>query len=98
MEKRYYLDLGDLVSNLFIILMENKTEVDTITYSQIGQFEAILEKEAKKRGFDLTYRLSRDETSRFFYYNKNTFEIQEDNSIIVKEGVTPIHLIYDYRT
>ena len=47
MEKRYLLDLGDLISNLFLILMENGIDVDKITYSQIEQFREILEKEAE---------------------------------------------------
>ena len=64
MEKRYLLDLGDLIGNLFLILMENEIDVDKITYSQIGQFREILEKEAENNEMKLS----------------------------------PIHLIYDYRS
>lgn len=98
MEKRYLLDLGDLISNLFLILMENGIDVDKITYSQIEQFREILEKEAENNEMKLSFILSRDETAKFFSYNRSTFEKQDDNTIIIKEGVTPIHLIYDYRS
>ena len=98
MEKRYLLDLGDLISNLFLILMENEIDVDKITYSQIEQFREILEKEAENNEMKLSFILSRDETAKFFSYNRSTFEKQDDNTIIIKEGVTPIHLIYDYRS
>ena len=98
MEKRYLLDLGDLISNLFLILMENEIDVDKITYSQIEQFRKILEKAAENNEMKLSFILSRDETAKFFSYNRSTFEKQDDRTIIIKEGVTPIHLIYDYRS
>ena len=98
MEKSYLLDLGDLVSNLFLILMENKTGADSITYSQIDQFKKILEMEAENKEMKLLFRLGRDETARFFSYNGSTFDKQNDRTIALKEGVTPIHLIYDYRS
>lgn len=98
MKKRYVLDLSDLVSNLFLLLMENENDVNKITYNQIGQFREILEKEAENKEMELSFILSRDETAKFFSYNRSTFEKQDDNTIIIKEGVTPIHLIYDYRS
>lgn len=98
MKKRYVLDLSDLVSNLFLLLMENKNDVNKITYNQIEQFREILEKEAENNEMKLSFILSRDETAKFFSYNRSTFEKQGDNTIIIKEGVTPIHLIYDYRS
>ena len=98
MEKRYLLDLGDLISNLFLILMENGIDVDKITYSQIEQFREILEKEAENNEMKLSFKLSRDETAKFFSYNRSTFDEQDDRTIIIKEGITPIHLIYDYRS
>jgi len=98
MEKRYLLDLGDLIGNLFLILMENEIDVDKITYSQIGQFREILEKEAENNEMKLSFKLSRDLTTKFFSYNRSTFDEQDDRTIIIKEGITPIHLIYDYRS
>ena len=98
MEKRYLLDLGDLISNLFLILMENGIDVDKITYSQIEQFREILEKEAENNEMKLSFKLSRDLTAKFFSYNRSTFDEQDDRTIIIKEGITPIHLIYDYRS
>ena len=98
MEKRYLLDLGDLIGNLFLILMENEIDVDKITYSQIEQFREILEKEAENNEMKLSFKLSRDLTAKFFSYNRSTFYEQDDRTIIIKEGVTPIHLIYDYRS
>lgn len=97
MEKRYSLHLGDLICNLFLILMENEIDVDKITYSQIGQFREILEKEAENNEMKLSFNLSRDLNAKFFSYNRSTFDEQEDRTIIIKEGITPIHLIYDYR-
>ncbi len=98
MEKRYFLDLGDLIGNLFLILMENEIDVDKITYSQIEQFREILEKEAENNEMKLSFKLSRDLTAKFFSYNRSTFDEQDDRTIIIKEGITPIHLIYDYRS
>ena len=98
MEKRYLLDLGDLIGNLFLILMENKIDVNKITYSQIRQFREILEKEAESNEMKLSFKLSRDETAKFFSYNRSTFDEQDDRTIIIKEGITPFHLIYDYRS
>ena len=98
MEKRYLLDLGDLIGNLFLILMENEIDVDKITYSQIEQFREILEKEAENNEMKLSFKLSRDLTAKFFSNNRSTFDEQDDRTIIIKEGITPIHLIYDYRS
>ena len=98
MEKRYLLDLGDLIANLFLILMENEIDVDKITYSQIVQFMEILEKEAENNEMKLSFKLSRDLTAEFFVYNRSTFDEQDDRTIIIKEGITPIHLIHDYRS
>ena len=95
MEKKYILDLGDLISNLFIILMESKIDTDKITDNQIEQFRKILEKEAENKEINLLFNLSRNETIKFFN-NNDTFE-KLDDEVILKEGVTPIHLIWNYR-
>ena len=98
MGKRYFLNSGDVISNLFIILMQYQTGVNKITYSQIRKFKKILEEEAENNGFELTFNSNKNKLERFFSYNESTFEEQNDTEIIIKEGVTPIHLIWDYRS
>jgi len=98
MEKRYFLDLGDLISNLFYILMENGIDVKQVSYHQLIDFKEILEKEALKSEIELSFRLSRDDTAKFFCYTKDTFEEVNDDLISIKEGVTPIHLNWDFRS
>ena len=98
MKKSYLLDLGDLISNLFLILMENNIDINKVTYNQISQFKKILENVAENNELKISFSLSRDETTKFFSYNKSTFKENEDRTIILNEGITPYHLIYDYRS
>lgn len=98
MSKRYYLELSDLVSNLFYILMDNNVDVNKISYVQIDKFRKILEKEADEKDIKLLFQLNRDEAIKFLTYNSDDFEEKDADGIQIKEGVTPIHLIWDYRS
>lgn len=95
MKEIYYLDLGDLSKNIFYILTKNKSDINEVSFSQIGGYKDIIKKEAEKQDINLEFVLSRDETIRFFNYNSYMFDRGENNnSIVLREGVTPYHLKY----
>ena len=96
--EKYTLELSDLVSNLFLIVMENNNEIDSVTYKQIGNFKKILIEEAEKKDIKLSFLLSRDDATNFFNYEASTFIKVGEARIGIKDGVTPAHLIYKYRT
>lgn len=95
MEKEYYyLDLGDLAYNLFYILMKNGSDIKEVSFSQLTKYKEIIKKEAKIKNMELVFLLSRDETTKFFMYNEFTFAKGEDNnSIVLQDGITPYHLM-----
>ena len=96
MEKIYYLDLEDLAYNLFYILTKNKSDIRKVSFNQIEKHKEILEKEAADNDTKLVFVLSRDETTKFFVDNRYLFERgEDDNSIILRDGVTPYHIIWD---
>lgn len=95
MKEIYYLDLGDLIKNIFYILTKNKSDINEVSFSQIGGYKDIIKKEAEKQDINLEFVLSRDETIRFFNHNSYMFDRGENNnSIVLREGVTPYHLMY----
>lgn len=96
--EKYTLELSDLVSNLFLIVMENNNEINSVTYKQIRDFRKILEEEAEKRDIKLSFLLSREYAANFFHYEAATFNKENEFTISLKDGVTPAHLIYQYRT
>ena len=90
----YYLDLGDLAYNLFYILMKNGSDIKEVSFSQLTKYKEIIKKEAKIKNMELVFLLSRDETTKFFMYNEFTFAKGEDNnSIVLQDGITPYHLM-----
>lgn len=95
--EKYTFELSDLVSNLFLIVMENNNEIDSVSYKQIGNFRRILEEEAEKKDIKLSFLLSRDDAANFFNYEASTFVKVGEARIGIKDGVTPAHLIYQYR-
>ena len=95
MRETYYLDLKDLANNLFYVLTKNKSDINEVSFSQIGGYKNIIKKEAEKQDINLEFVLSRDETIRFFNHNSYMFDRGENNnSIVLREGVTPYHLMY----
>lgn len=96
MEKIYYLDLEDLAYNLFYILTKNKSDIRKVSFNQIKKHKEILKKEAADNDTKLVFVLSRDDTTKFFVDNRYLFERgEDDNSIVLRDGVTPYHLIWD---
>ena len=97
MDSKYYVGYDTLVRSLFIILMENESDIKEVTYQQVSNFKRLLLSEAEKKEIKLGIQtFSREELSNFFYYNEETFyETEDGKSIGVRDGVTPFHLIND---
>ena len=96
MEKIYYLDLEDLAYNLFYILTKNKSDIRKVSFNQIKKHKEIIKKEAADNDTKLVFALSRDDTTKFFVDNRYLFERgEDDNSIVLRDGVTPYHIIWD---
>ena len=95
MQKTYYLNLSDLVDSLFLILTKNNSNINEVSLIQVEKFKEILKKEATKNNINLVCVLSRSDTISFFNNNRFLYDSGIDNnSIILKEGVTPFHLIW----
>ena len=95
MDKKYFCDLDLLATSLFIILMENNNDIRKVTFGQIGNFEKIIDQEAKNNGLKFIIVLSRDETIKFFCDRSDTFYHDDNTFIKLRDGITPYHLIYD---
>lgn len=96
----YFLKIDDLVSNLFIILMENGYDVKSITYPQIEKFGLLLKQEGLRKGINIFVRLGRDDIQKFLSTYSDVFEENESDEervITLGEGITPVHLIWYFR-
>ena len=95
MNNKYYIDLHVLTTSLFIILLENNNDIRKVSFQELGKFRKILDEEAKNNDVEFVYLLSRDETIKFFCDNRDTFYHDDDDSIKLRDGITPFHLISD---
>ena len=96
MDNKYFIDIHVLATSLFIILMENNSDIREVPFGQLSKFRKIVEEEANNNNLKFIFVLSRSDTIRFFCDNSDTFYHDEDDSLIkVREGITPYHLIYD---
>ncbi|MBR4351102.1 MAG: hypothetical protein IKP98_02650 [Bacilli bacterium] len=95
MNDKYFLRLGDLATNLFLILMGNNSNIKKVTFHQLSEFEKILLEEAKKRELKFIFVLSRDDTSKFFRDCGGVFYRDDDRGVNISDVITPYHLIYD---
>ena len=98
MNKKYLLEINDLVSNFFIILGRNNYDVKEITYANLHEFGNIIREEAAKKGMEIVLNLRSDLTTNFLAnYSQYCKESKNHKSIILNDGVTPLHLIWFLR-
>lgn len=95
MENTYCLSLADLAYNIFYILTKNNSDINFVTFSQIKKYVEIIKKEAANNDIKIGFNLSRDNTSNFFYYHSKTFSRFGNDGIILNDGVTPYHLLWE---
>lgn len=95
MNNKYFIDIHVLATSLFIILMENNSDIREVSFKQLSKFRKIVDEEAKNNNLKLIFVLSRDDTIKFFCNYRDTFYHGENDLIKVREGVTPYHLIWD---
>ncbi len=96
MNKTVYMDYGDLVGNLVILLKNNNVNMNKISFSLLGKYTAILINKIKENGFDFYIQEGYKEMDDFFEDHKEYFKINnETNTIdIIKEP--SIEYLYTY--
>ncbi len=87
MEKTVYMDYGDIVGNLVILLKNNNINMNNISFSLLGKYTAILINKIKENNFDFYIQEGYKEMDDFFEDHKEYFIINnETNTIdIIKE-------------
>ena len=95
--KYYYLDMGDLVSNLFYTFKRNLIPAKEISFNLVDKYSDLLKEELSKKNIEIVFLLSREETNKFFDENMMLYERLEDNKgIKLKEDITLKELITKY--
>ena len=95
MNETNYLGFGDLVNNLFYILVKNNSDIKEVSYKQIEEHKKIIEQEAIKNNIKLAVITNPRRIWEFFIYRGDMYESGENHdSVIMKECVTPYHIIW----
>ena len=99
MEKaKCYLELQDLVGNLFITLKQAGINEDRLSYRLIDTYADLLLEELSKQHIDVYFRLSRELTDQFLDENQNLYEESADGkSIVLLEDLSASDLVKKYR-
>ena len=82
MNKTVYMDYGDLVGNLVILLKNNNVNMNKISFSLLGKYTAILINKIKENGFDFYIQEGYKEMDDFFEDHKEYFKINNETNMI----------------
>jgi len=82
MNKTIYLDYGDLVGNLVILLKNNNINMNKISFSLVDKYTSILINNIKENGFDFYIQEGYKEIDDLFEDHKEYFKRNKETDTI----------------
>ena len=93
----YYMDIDDLIGNLFYTFKRNLIPVEEISFELVNKYLVLLKDELLEKNVDVVFLMSKEETDKVLSENTMVYERLEDNSgVRLNNDVTLIELITRY--